>query len=133
MLVKYSNLSLRESISKFFHFINAAQLDLSKILTDTEIQVLVEFIILPEKFTYQRFSTLAKRKVREILKEEFNWILTKENLNNKIYAMIEKNILSRDEDGVIHLVKHIKIPVFEMVKAIQNKSSYDITFRYEAN
>ena len=46
--------------------------------------------------------------------------------------MIEKNILSRDEDGVIHLVKHIKIPVFEMIKALKNKSSYDITFRYEA-
>ena len=124
---------MRESLSKFFHFINAAQLDSTKILTDTEIQVLIEFIMLPEKFKYQKFSTLAKRKVREILKEEFKWVLSKENLNNKIYAMIDKNILTRDEDGVIHLVNHLKIPINSLMDSIQKKKSYDITFRYEIN
>lgn len=133
MIIKYSNLSMRESLSKFFHFINAAQLDSSKILTDTEIQVLIEFILLPEKFRYQRFSTLAKRKVREILKNDYSWVLSKENLNNKIYAMIDKDILERDEDGVIHLVKHIRIPVEQLIEALSNKNPYQITFKYEVD
>lgn len=131
MIIKYTNLSLRESLSKFFHFVNAAQLDSSKLLTETEIQVLIEFILLPEKFKYQRFSTLAKRKVRELLKNNFNWVLSKENLNNKIYAMIDKNILSRDEDGVIHLVKHLRVPIESLINAVTNKERYDIIFRYE--
>lgn len=122
---------MRESLSKFFHFINAAQLDPSKLLTETEIQVLIEFILLPEKFKYQKFSTLAKRKVRELLQTNFSWTLSKENLNNKIYSMIDKNILTRDEDGVIHLVNHLKIPINSLIDSITAKKSYDITFRYE--
>lgn len=131
MVIKYKNLSLRESLSKFFHFVNAAQLDSSKIITETEIQVITEFILLPEKFHFQRFSTLAKRKVRQILEEEFNWVLSKENLNNKIYSLIEKNILSRDEDGVIHIVKHLRIPITKLLEAYEKKENYEITFRYE--
>lgn len=133
MIIKYKSLSTREALSKFFHFINAAQLDSSKIITETEIQVITEFILLPEKFHYQRFSTLAKRKVRSILEEEFSWILSKENLNNKIYSLIEKNILSRDEDGVIHIVKHLRIPITELLDAYEKKKNYEIIFRYEIN
>jgi len=133
MIIKYKSLSLREALSKFFHFINAAQLDSSKIVTDTEIQVIIEFILLPEKFHFQRFSTLAKRKVRAVLEDEFSWVLSKENLNNKIYSLIEKNILNRDEDGVIHIVKHLRIPLSELLKAYEEKKNYEIIFRYEIN
>lgn len=131
MVIKYKSLSVREAISKFFHFINAAQLDSSKLVTETEIQVVTEFILLPEKFQYQRFSTLAKRKVRQVLEEDFKWILSKENLNNKIYALIDKGILKRDEDGIIHIVKHLRTPITELLSALQKKERYDIIFRYE--
>lgn len=104
----YKTLPKREALRKLFEILNAVQLDSSKQLTDTEIRLLVEFLCLPnKKFEYQRFSSLAKTKVIQTAEEELDWVLSRENVNNKIYSMLDKGYLWRDEDSVIYLAKHI--------------------------
>jgi hypothetical protein len=109
MKIKYTTLSLRESLFKLFEILNAASLTPDTRLTDTEINVLIEFLLLPDdKFHYQRFSTLARTKVIQNAKTHHQWELSRENVNNKIYSMVDKNYLRRDEDSVIYIAKHIQ-------------------------
>ena len=69
MLVRYPNLSDRSLIYKYFDLINAAQPNQDRILTDKEIELLTEFLLLPPKFHSQLFSLQAKRKIVDIVKE----------------------------------------------------------------
>jgi len=131
MVIHYKDTSIRQALTKFFHFINAAQMDTSKHLTPTEIKLLIEFILLPPKFQYHRFSRLAKSKVQEFLSNsDSSWNLSRENLNNKLYSMLDKDILRRDEDKVIYLAKHIESPVFELIRRLSNNEPYTITFKF---
>lgn len=118
MKVKFNNLNDEEFLEKLLDFINLLTPDEKKI-TSLEKKVLVLFTLLPEeRFKYQRFSTLAKNKVLLMAKER-NWILSKINLNNKIYGLIEKGFLRRDEDSVIYVPDYILKAYNEFIK---NKS-----------
>lgn len=93
---------------RLFCILNAFYDNDDKKLTNTEINLLVEFLLLPrKKFEYQPFSTLAKTKVMETAKE-YGWILSRENVNNKLYALVTKGYLWKDEDGVMYWQPHIK-------------------------
>lgn len=131
MLISYPNLSERSLIYKYFDLINAAQPNQDRILTEKEIELLTEFLLLPKKFKYQLFSLQAKQKVIRNAKEFLNWELTKENLNNKIYALIGKGYLKRDSDSVIYLQRYISQTVEELLEAKKNKGHKDIIFRFD--
>ena len=78
-----------------------------KNIATAEAQLLIEFLLLPEeKFKYQRFSSLAKTKVIQSAASK-NWNLTKINVKNKRYSLIDKGFLRRDTDGVIYIAKYI--------------------------
>ena len=80
-----------------------ALLPLEQRLMQSEMELVTEFALLPDdKFQYQRFGTLAKNKVIEASSRS----LTKMNINNKLYSLLDKNFLKRDEDKVIYLPKH---------------------------
>lgn len=120
MKVKFNNLNDEEFLEKLLDFINLLTPDEKKI-TSLEKKALVLFTLLPEeRFKYQRFSTLAKNKVLLMAKER-NWILSKINLNNKIYGLIEKGFLRRDEDSVIYVPDYILKAYNEFV----NNKSYE--------
>lgn len=131
MLISYPNLSKRSLIYKYFDLINAAQPNPDKILTEKEIELLTEFLLLPKKFKYQLFSLQAKKKVIKMAKENLGWELTKENLNNKVYALIGKGYLKRDSDSVIYLQEYISKTIDELLEAMENKSHKDIVFRFD--
>lgn len=99
-----------------------------KQLTELEIELLILFLSLPEKFKYSRFSTLAKNKVIEIAAQEQGWKLSRINVNNKLYSLIDKGVLVRDEDGVIYINKTIDRGISQLIQAIGSNSAMEITF-----
>lgn len=97
----------RAMMHTYFRILNAVNPDENSQLTEAEIKLLTEFILLPEKYSYQRFSRYAKPIVLESLKVLYDWKLTSVNLNSKIYELINKKFLWRDIDGVIYIKKWI--------------------------
>ncbi len=111
----------------FFELINMAVPKVDNQLTDAEIQLLCLFMSLPQdKFRHQRFGKLAKKKVLELASNN-NWELSVINLNNKIYSMVTKGFLVRDEDGIITISNKIENAVKKLL------TDKEITFTYEVH
>lgn len=104
MTINYPPLTEREFLRKYLEFANLL-IPEEQQLVPSEIELMIEFALLPPKFQYQRFSSLAKSKVIEST-SQYNWNLTKLNINNKLYALIDKKFLHRDDDKVIYMPKH---------------------------
>ncbi len=71
-------------------------------LTNAEISYLAEFINLAPKYRSQMFSTLSKGKVIQSFLSKGHKATTS-NINVKLYSLIRKGYLKRDEDSVIVL------------------------------
>ena len=130
MTIIYPNQTIEAFYKKFFRLLNAAQPVRKNELTGAEIELLIEFLRLPdEKFRYQRFSTLAKDRV---IKQAISrgWDLTKVNINNKLYASIQKGILARDEDGIIHFKKKIRSSLDEAILASKENRPWIMGFKF---
>jgi hypothetical protein len=125
MKIQLKMQNLRQGLTQLFDLLNSVNPKEEDKLTSTEIRVLVEFLLLPrKKFEYQRFSSVAKKRVIKSLQEHDGWTLSPENLNNKIYSMIEKKFLRRDEDQVIYLAKHIKTLAFKLVDNFEAEENF---------
>jgi len=126
--LKYPPLNEREFIRKYLEFTNL-RLPTEQQLMSSEIELIVEFVILPEdKFGYQRFSPLAKTKVKQAFLEREK-IISNININNKIYSLIEKEFLRKDEDKVIYLPTHL----LKAYRSFKKDKEFSITahFPYE--
>lgn len=94
-------------------------------LTDTEALILKTFLCLPPKFRYHRFSSIARKAVIRILSEQ-GLRLTSANLNNRLYSLIDKKYLRRDEDKVIYTADFL-----EKILLIYNKNrSFNISLNF---
>jgi hypothetical protein len=93
MTIKFPPSDEKHLLKIYFNLLNVAQPDTTKTLSEGEIKILSEFILLPEKYKYQRFGKIAKKKVLQTLSEEYNWTISALNLNNRIYSMIDKGYL----------------------------------------
>lgn len=110
--------------------LNAFYDDDDRKLTNTEIDLLVEFLMLPrKKFEYQPFSTLAKTKVIETA-NTYGWKLSRENVNNKLYALVNKEYLWKDEDGVIYWRPHIKQLIDLLRDSLDEISSFTMPITF---
>lgn len=106
MTIKYPELSEKEFLSKYLQIVNVL-LPEEQQLIPSEIELVIEFAILPEeKFKYQRFGSLAKNRVIEAFKLK-DKIYSKVNINNKLYSLIDKKFIIRDEDSIMYLPKHL--------------------------
>ncbi|OQB03520.1 MAG: hypothetical protein BWY21_02156 [Parcubacteria group bacterium ADurb.Bin216] len=106
MTIKYPKLSEKEFLFRYLEIMNSL-LPESQRLIPSEIELVIEFAILPEdRFQYQRFGSLAKNKVIESFSSQGR-TFTKVNINNKLYSLLEKKFLVRDEDKIIYLPKHL--------------------------
>lgn len=65
----------------------------TKKLTPLEIRILTEFLYLPEKYTYQRFSKYAKKYVLANIQELYGVEYKITYLNTCIYTLIKKKYL----------------------------------------
>lgn len=125
-------LSAKEIYRRVFCLLNSFQDNKDMLLTEGEIDILVEFMMLPrKKFEYQPFSTLAKNKVIAKMQEEKDWYISRENMNNKIYALVHKGYLWRDEDRVLYLKPHIKKLIDQIRKDldINGRFIFPVEFR----
>jgi hypothetical protein len=89
-------------------------------LTNSEIEHLTEFINLAPKYRSQMFSTLSKTKVKDILRSKGK-TATAGNINIKLYSLIKKGYLKRDEDSVIVLQPSIQrlLDIFRQTGKLQ--------------
>lgn len=125
--------SSTEVLKSFFELINLAVPKSENRLTDAEIQLLCLFMSLPQdKFKHQRFGKLAKKKVIEASKS-LNWELSMINLNNKVYSMITKGFLARDEDGVITISNTIETAVNKLLLDKKITFNYELCYEEPAN
>jgi len=103
MDIRYPIKSEKDFLYIYLTLYNALKPE-EKRLVPSEIDMIIGFALLPEeKFQYQRFSTLAKNT----LIKNYDPHLTKVNINNKLYTLLSKEFLKRDEDKVIYLPKHL--------------------------
>ncbi len=83
-------------------------------VSESELELLTQFLDLPDRFKYRRFSSSGKKKVIEAY-ALLNKKLSLVNLNNKLYSLIKKGILRRDEDGVIQIPDYVYKPYLEFL------------------
>lgn len=121
--------SLFDMFVTYFTLINFAITDPNKQLSGAEIKLLALFMSLDqEKYKYHRFSTTGKKKVIE-LAEKMDWKISSININNKIYSLILKGFLFRDEDNVIYLSKKIESGINELIDKKKITVAYEIYFK----
>jgi len=126
MTINYPPTTEREFLKKYLEFSNTFLPDEQR-LVPSEMELMIEFVLLPPKFDHQRFKSLAKDKVIEAGKHlGKNW--SKLNINNKLYALLDKKFLHRDIDGVIYMPKHF-IHVLEQFRKDQ-KVTITAVFTY---
>lgn len=124
MVIKFDNLSEKEFLEKFLAMVNFLT-EQEKNISPAEIKLLVEFLVLPEEiFKYQRFGSLAKLRVLQSAEAQ-GWNLTKININNKLYSLIQKGFLRRDEDGVVYVANYLLRALAEFRK--NNKLEITLT------
>jgi hypothetical protein len=105
MTINYPALDERGFLKRYLEISNMI-LPEEQRLVPSEIDLMIEFALLPEKFKHQRFGSLAKDKVIEYVEESVDKKLTKLNINNKLYSLLDKKFLHRDIDKVIYMPKH---------------------------
>lgn len=91
-------------------------------LTPAEAELLVEFLTLPTKFRYYRFASPAKKVVMRSLS------ISLANLNNKIYSLIDKGLIYRDEDRVLYLNKTLEAASSSIISNFTSSKNSSITF-----
>ena len=121
-----SNFDRRTVFSKLLEFISTLNPNSEHRLHDSEIALLVEFLMLPEKYKYYRFSAPAKTRLEKTALKELGWKLTRTNLNNKIYSILDKGYLVRDEDGVIYFAKYLR----SIVEQILDDKTWELTLQF---
>jgi len=129
MIINYKDLPHKALVSKYLKILNTANPNTLKHMTDSEITIMVEFLTLPTKFKDKRFGTLARNKVVEIFSDR-TIPLTKQNLNNKIYSLIDKDVVYRDSDSVLYAKDYILKGVASGLEALNTNSAFDVTFRF---
>ena len=123
MLKHYQGISRRDFLYKFFELWNLIQGKKYK-LTEKEVILLVEFMLLDEKYKYFRFNTKAKKVVRDKLKKDTNWVVSDQNLSQLLAALEKKGVIKKDEDGVRYI-----LPNLENLIAPENKE-FKISLRF---
>lgn len=123
MTKKYIGISRREFIVRFFDLWNILQKEEYRLRTK-EIAILAEFLLLPDKFKYSRFSTQARKYVLRTVNES-GWNLSQQGLAQLIKSLTDKGIVKLDIDGVKSITSKLDI------LADKNKTEYDLKFLFQ--
>lgn len=127
--IKLPSGSKMEYFGLMLEILNILQPEREKRITSTEKDVLVAFFLLdPEKFRYHRFSRVAKKKVIELF-EAMGQTLTKENLNFKIYRLIDKGYLTRDEDNIVTLKGYLDDFLYQAYDALNKGKPFQVNIQ----
>lgn len=122
---EYIGVSRKEFLLRFFELYNVLQKE-DKKLTDSEIRLLTEILLLPEKYKYSRLSTSARRVLLEIVRKE-GWNLSYQGLTQLVRALTEKGVLVEDIDG-----EKMPIPQLEaLIDKERTEFSLEMTFQID--
>lgn len=130
MVIPYKNLSREAYIKKFLDIINCIQIDPKNRMVGTELDLLCAFLMLPKDLSSYRFSKLSKDIVTNNMLKR-GWKLSRANLNNKLYDLIDKGILVRQVDRTIVLAKFIELAFNKYETALENGKPYEFKLRFE--
>lgn len=131
MVANYTDNDLRKNLFKMLEVIDCMQPNPNNKTTEKEKMLMVEFFLLDEKrFGVYRFSHRAKESVIEKALEDINWKLTKRNIANKVYSLLDKGLLHRDVDREIFFKPWLFKVAEDMKKAFNNGESYELKFRF---
>ena len=123
MVKKYSGLSRREFLTKFFDLWKVLQKETTR-LTNKEIKALAELLLLPDKFRYSRFSTQARKHVLRTC-QEAGWELSYQGLTQLIKSLTDKGVIILDPDGVKAIHPSLEVLIDP------NRTEYDLRFLYQ--
>ena len=129
MKFKLGKLTIERKLDIFFKALNLYQ-PAHKQLAKKEITLLSLIALLPDKFKYAPFSLPAKKYIRARALELFNWNITAINYNNKLYSLVKKNILVKDEDGVFYFSPTVGQVIENIKQSHLKETVYDITFSF---
>lgn len=102
----------------------------SKHLTASEISFLTLISALPDKFKYAPFSLPAKKFLRNLAMEKYQWNITPTNLRNYLYALIKKEVIYTDSDGVMYLTKTYAKLLKEIKICHETNTAWELAFSF---
>lgn len=123
---KFKNIDRREMYRRIFEVLNYTQNDKENRLTKWEIEILVEFMVLPKKETGLNyiFSTANKRRVMNSYNEIYGRKLDMINLYKTLSTLRQKGLIVKDEDGLNYLSPYI-------TNKLMDKDTFTITINFE--
>ena len=122
-----SDKDLRDKVRTFFQIIAVS---LKKKLTSKELEYITEIALLPEKFEHQRFTAKAKKIIIPSLKESYgDTKVTIASLNLRKYALEEKGLVRKDEDGIYYFLKDIEIALDNIIVSHVKQEDYMIEIK----
>jgi cysteinyl-tRNA synthetase len=80
---------------------------------------------------YADISSQSKKYIINKIQEETGVTHSYQNLNNKIYKLIKKGYLWKDEDSQVYFKPFILKALGKLEKALEEGKHYDFTFRFQ--
>lgn len=129
MKLNLANLSLDRKVDIALRAMNFFQ-SATKQLTDLEILLINIIVHLPDKFKYAPFSIPAKKYIRKIALESWEWNLSPINLNNRLYSLRDKGIINHDADGVMYFTPMYERIIKEIKEAHDAGRAWELAFSF---
>lgn len=131
MIATYKNLDKEGYLHKMLEIIDCMQMSSDKTTSPSEKRLLILFLTLPDKYWPFMFSPMSKKEVSKKLEMEQGKKPSHQSVNNKIYSLISKGLLWRDDDGQIYLMPFLRKAVKDLYAALEKGNHYDFVFRFQ--
>ena len=116
-LIHHKNLTQRKALYRLFKVINAT-IAATKQLTEAEIYVYSEFLLLPQKFKFSTFNSAARKRVTASYNSIYDKSVRSKTITSYINKFVEKRFIIRDEDDVLQVPVKFRSLVDYLLEAI---------------
>lgn len=130
-LIHHKNLTQRKALYRLFKIINST-IAPNKQLTEAEIQIYSEFLLLPQKFKFSTFTPLARKKVATNYNTNYDKSIKPKTVSSYVLKFVEKRFINKDEDGMYQVPDKFRNLVNHLLSAIANGQSYIIQIKLDA-
>lgn len=128
MITKTYNVDRRTAYIKFFQLLNFIQVNDKMRLGEKQIEILTEFMLLPEEYKFTRFRERGKLKVMEYFSSKGEDI-TDANLVTTLRNLKLKKIIVEDVDRM----KYLNPKIEGYLKMIDSNPSFEFVFKFNLN
>lgn len=106
----------REAVKTIINIINGIT---NSKLSDREINIFTEFLLLNPTTEHTRYSPKSKKKVMKICKELYDYDLNQKNISPTIIKLYKTKFTYKEEDSIVYTNKGIRNMI---TKLLQNKT-----------